>query len=346
MEQTAKVVNAVMKLGPSYTRISEVTGVPISTVRYILNEKLPKLGLTVRASVNYSMLGLERYLVFLNTNLPPHQMSTLLDLFGELMYLDYYSLLMKERKFFAFFVIPPEFESSFYSFLDELSEVGILRNYDVRKLNYMKVIPFRAEFFDFRKGVWLQNWDEKTVEVSISGSETTSKLKICQLDLKILAELQKNAFVKHVELARKLKASRQTIKRHYENIIKAISLYAIFWVPLKTPELIATPMITSLPSTHTARKTVLNIPFSYMEMSSEEREYYAMFLLPSIGFYKTMKYLADHVKVKWIDFPSMEYAARFLVHYNLYKDHVGWINSFEKGIEKILEEVKQFKRRV
>ena len=347
MDSTAKVVSALMELGPCYTRISEATGVPISTVRYIVNEKLPKLGLVVKASVDYNMLGLDRYLVFLDVNSPPHHAATLLDVFGELLYLDYYTFLMKERKFLALFVVPPKFKESFYFFLEKLLQTGVLRNYDVKKLNYMRTIPLRVECFDFRKGVWIQNWEQvpRKTKITTSGSNLT-QLKINQLDLRILAELQKNVFVKHVDLAKKLGVSRQTIKRHYEKVVKAIHHYLVSWVPLENPDLIATPVIVKLPSTYAAREVVLNIPFSYMEMNSEDREYYAILLLPSIGFYRTIKYLTEHTEIKQMDFPSMEYSMKFTVHYNLYRDQAGWINTFEEGIEKIVERVKQFRRRI
>lgn len=347
MDSTAKVVSALMELGPCYTRISEATGVPISTVRYIVNEKLPKLGLVIKASVDYNMLGLDRYLVFLDVNSPPHHASTLLDVFGELLYLDYYTFLMRERKFLALFVVPPKFKESFYFFLEKLLETGVLRNYDVKKLNFMKMIPLRVECFDFRKGVWIQNWEQVPREIKITTSESNpAQLKINQLDLRILAELQKNVFVKHVDLAKKLGVSRQTIKRHYEKVIKVIRNYVVMWFPPENPDLIATPVIVKLPSTYAARETILNIPFSYMELNSDDQEYYAMLLLPSIGFYRTMKYLTNRVEIRGMYFPSMEYAMKFTVHYNLYKDQTGWVNTFEEGIEKIVEKVKQFRRRI
>ena len=344
MDSTAKVVSALMEYGPCYTRISEATGVPISTVRYILNEKLPKLGLVVRASVDYGMLGLNRYMVFLDVNSPPHHASTLLDLFGELLYLDYYTFLMKEKKFLSLFVVPPKFEESFYFFLEKLLEIGAIRDYDVKKLDYMRPIPLRVECFDFRRGVWIQNWEGTPRKMKLVASNNTTQLKINQLDLKILAELQINVFVKHVELAKKLGVSRQTIKRHYENVVKAIRHYVVSWVPLENPDLIATPVIVKLPSTYAARETVLNIPFSYMEMNSEDREYYAILLLPSIGFYRTMRYLTERVEVKEMYFPSMEHAMKFTVHFNLYKDQIGWLNTFEEGVEKIMEKVRQIKK--
>lgn len=346
MDPTAKVVSALMEIGPHYTRISEITDVPTSTVRYIINEKLPKLGLTVKPVIDHNMLGLERYMVFLDINSPPYHATMLLDIFGKLLYLDYYTYLMKERKFLVLFVIPPNFEESFHRFLEKLVETGVFQSYDAKKLNYIMPIPLRVECFDFRRGVWIQNWENIPRKTKVIESTNEIRINVSKLDLRILAEFQKNIFAKHVEIAKKLGVSRQTVKRHYEKIVKVIRHYMISWFPPRSPDLVATPIIVNLPSTYSAREAILNIPFSYMEMSSEDQEYYALLLLPSIEFYRTIKYLTERIKVKEIHFQNMEYSAKFLIHHNLYREQVGWLNTFEEGIEEMMERVRQFGRHI
>lgn len=341
MSQTRQVVEALMKYGPRYSTISRETGVPITTVRYILREKLPKLGFTLHAAINYGKLGLQRYLVLMESYLKPDYMANLLDLFGELMYLDYYSYLLHDKKFLTIFSIHPRFESSFITFLDELVKLRILNKYDLKKLYYRRILPFRTDSFDFDKGVWLQNWDEmpRREEISEIYEEPDQIDRLTSLDIRILAELQKDSFLKYVDISKKLNKVRQTIKKHFEKILQSIYLYVLLWMPKEYPELYCTPMLIKTKADNVSRSKLHSIPFTHLEMKTEELDYYAVLLVPSIGFYKVLKHISGIMPMQ-LDFLSMEYASNFVPHYNLYNDKKGWINVFEEGTEKILKEVR------
>ncbi len=342
MDVERKVVETLMKVGPRYTEISRITGAPISTVRYILRNRLPKLGLTVRPVIDYDMLGLQEYYAELRFSAHPQQAAGLLDMLGESMYLTYYTHLLKEGKFVCVFTVPPKYESSFIEFLYKLEELGILESHKVEKIVYRGVLPFRADCFDFRKGVWLQNWENKDTDSPPLKLSTRSRTlrNLTSLDLKILAKLQLNVFLKIIELAAQLGVSRQTLKRHYEHIIKAIKLYAIAWMPVQNPELVSTPLMLSMDYDAETRRKTLKIPFTHMEILTESGNYIAMMFLPSLGLYKTIRYIGENIPSNWLDFPNMNYAAHFTVHHGLFWEKGGWIDAFEVGLEKILKLVK------
>ena len=328
-----------MKVGPRFSDISRATGIPVSTVRYILLKRLPKLGLSVRASVNYGALGLQRYLVEFRSNYTPYHISKILDLLGEFMYLDYYSYSMNEKKFFAIFAVPPKIEKSFLDFLRAVDLLGLIKGIEIKKLDYMRILPFMTEFFDFSKGVWLQDWISKLTarEVQEVVEYPSPNPEIDKTDLMIIAELQKKVIpFKYSELVKKFNLSRQTISKHYKHVLKLVNLFAVIWVPFMHPELIVTPLLIKSDYDSDVRRTFLSIPFTYAEMRSSNREYFAMLIIPSMGFYTTMKFLMSSVEVKELNFQDMEYSGKFSVPYQLYKDNA-WIDSFEKGIEKLIE---------
>ncbi|MEM3397554.1 MAG: winged helix-turn-helix domain-containing protein [Nitrososphaerota archaeon] len=342
MSQTRKVVEALMKYGPRYSAISRETEVPITTVRYILREKLPKLGFTIRPAINHGKLGLRWYLVMLEFSVRPDYLTTMLDLFGESMYLSYYAYLLNERKFLTLFATSPKFEESFSNFLDELVKLNIVKRYVLKRLQYRRVVPFRADCFNFNDGVWIQNWDEisRSEDVPEILEEPTQIHGLSSLDIRILAEIYKNPFTSYSEIARRLSVSRQTIKKHYQNIVSKIYLYMLFWMPTRFPELVSTPMFVQTHFNSYTRKTILDIPFTHLEMKSDDSEYYSILFVPSVGFYKVLRYIDERGISGKIDFLSMEYAANFVPHYNLYDNRRGWINVFEYGLQKILKEVK------
>ncbi len=342
MDQVRHVVKALMRYGPKYTVISKVTGVPITTVRYIIRRKLLELGFTLRIAIDYSKLGLQWYLVELKPTLPPNYFLEILELFGNSMYLRYYTYLLNSKKFLTFFSIPPKFENDFISFFNKLVKLNLLKEYNCKKLSYRRVVPLRVDCFDFENGVWMQDWDKKPRDEEIPEvfEEPNQISGLTSLDLKILAELYRNSFANYTDIAKKLNVARQTVKRHYEKILQVIYLYMLFWMPINTPEHVCIPIFLQTNSSVNARKTVLNIPFTHLEMRDEDSQFYSLLFAPSIGFYKVLKYLNEKRLIEQIDFLDFENTMGFFPPYNLFKDKKGWINVFEEVLQKILREIR------
>ena len=346
METAAKVVKALMECGPSYSEISRRTKVPIPTVRYILRNRLPKLGFTITIAINHGVLGLQRYMVTLESHLSPRYMSELLSMFGELFYLRYYTYLLKERKFLTIFTVPPKYSNDFIAFLDSLKSIQIIDDYSVKKLLYMRVLPFRVDSFDFKRGVWKQNWFENRFSIPEIYEDVNISSKIDKIDLLILKELEKDAFIKYIDLARKLKLTRQTIKRHFEHVVKAIYMYAVMWVPRWNPDLVSAPILVKALDVEEARSAIINVPFTYAEIRTIDDEYLGLALAPSIGLYKMIKYIGERVKIESLDFLDMENTLSFTIPYNLFNERSGWLNPYEPGIEKIMEKIELLSGRV
>jgi len=347
LEETRKVVEALMKVGPRFSDISRATGIPVSTVRYILLKRLPKLGLSVRASINYGALGLQRYLVEFKSDNPPQYISGILDLMGEYTYLDYYTYSMTEKKFLTIFAIPPKYENSLLDFMQILKSTGLIKDVEVKKLTYMKILPFMTECFDFSKGVWLQDWIHRPRNRDVSETPECSNPnpKMDEVDLRILAELQERVIpIKYNQLARRLNMSRQTISKHFKHALRFVNLFSVIWFPFMYPELVVSPLLIKTTYKDEARKIIINIPFTYAEMKSGE-DYFAFLWVPSIGLYTSIKLLTNSVKVEEWHFQDLEYSGKFSLQFQLYKDG-SWMNPFEEITRKFLEIIQKQKKNV
>jgi len=338
MDAAALVAEALMKYGPKYAKISKETGVPTATVRYILTKRFPKLGLSVKALINRGLLGLQRYLVMIKPALSPKFTSGLLSTLGEFMYLTYYTYLTRQRKFMTIFTLPPKYFDSFVEFLNRLKSAKIIADFEVDKLFYVRGLPFRVDCFDFKEGVWRQDWKERGSWIPEVYENPNTELKLDKIDLLILKELRKDAFIKYIDLAKILKLTRQTIKRHYERAVKAVYMYAIFWFPPWNPETIAVPVVTISHDIEGARRAFINAPYTFTEMRTADK-YLTFSVIPSIDFYRTVKYVNTSAIVSDMDFPDMNNTLNFEIHPNLYSDRFGWLNPFDISIEKILEKV-------
>jgi len=347
LEEARRVVEALMKVGPRFSDISRATGIPVSTVRYILLKRLPKLGLSVRASINYGALGLQRYLVEFRSDHPPQYLSGILDLMGEYAYLDYYTYSMIEKKFLTIFSIPPKYENSLLDFIQLLKLTGLIKDIKVSKLTYMRVLPFMTECFDFSKGVWLQDWMHmpRDREITEMPEYPDPNPEIDEIDLAILAELQKRVIpVKYNQFAKKLNVSRQTISKHFRHALRFVNLFSVIWFPFMYPELVVSPLLIRTAYEDEMRKVIINIPFTYAEMKSEE-DYFAFLWAPSIGLYTSIKFLTISVKVKEWHFQDLEYSGKFSIQFKLYKNG-SWINPFEEITQRFLEILQKQKKDV
>jgi len=343
MEETRRVVEALMRVGPRFSDISKAANVPVSTVRYILLKRLPKLGLSVKASISYGALGLQRYLVEFTTKYPVHYISKILDLLGEYMYLDYYTYSMTGEKFLTIFAVPPRYEKDLLDFLDNIQALGLISDFSLRKLTYMRAVPFMAEFFDFSRGFWLQDWISKSKPREIPETPEYPDLnpKIDKVDLMLLSELQKKAVpIKYNQLAQKLNLTRQTVSKHYKHVKKFINFFTVFWFPPMNPELVASPLIIKTNAKSEARRILLSIPFTFTEFRSEAGEYFAMLLVPSIGLYMTLKFLTGSVELVELNFQDMDFSGKFKLQHRLFQNG-SWINPFETAAEKLLEVVQK-----
>ncbi|MCL7393644.1 MAG: hypothetical protein LZ169_02310 [Thaumarchaeota archaeon] len=342
MEETRKVVEALMKVGPRFSDISRATGIPVSTVRYIILKRLPKLGLSIRPSINYGALGLQRYLVTFRSSYPTYYISNILDLLGEYAYLDYYTYLMTEKKFFAIFAIPPSYEKDFLDFLDLLESMILIKEVETCKLTYMRPLPFMVEFFDFSRGVWIQDWISmrKTRNIPETPEYPAPHPKIDKVDLILIAELQKGiAPIKYNSLAQKFNLTRQTISKHYKHVKNLINLFTIFWAPHMNPQLLLLPLMVKVEARKDFREILLSIPFTYTEFRSEGGDYFAMLMMPNVGSYNTLKFLTSSLDVISIDFQDMEYSGKFTIQHNLFKNGL-WINVFDEVARKLVVLIK------
>jgi len=342
LEETRKVVEALMKVGPRFSDISRATGIPVSTVRYILLKRLPKLGLSIGASVNYGALGLQRYLVTFQSNYPVHYISKILDLLGEYAYLDYYTYLMTEKKFLTIFAIPPSYEEDLLDFLNLLESMNLIKEMDTCKLIYMRPLPFMTEFFDFSRGVWIQDWISmrKSREVPEIPEYPDPQPKIDEIDLVLVKELQKGIIpLKYSIIARKFNLTRQTISKHYKHARNLINFFTVFWVPHMNPQLFILPLMVRVKAREDFRKLLLSIPFTHAEFRSERGDYFTMLLIPNVGSYITLKFITNSLDTISIDFQDMEYSGKFAIQCNLFKGG-SWINVFDEIAKKLIVLVK------
>jgi len=125
------------------------------------------------------------------------------------------------------YAIPKNHTSEFQDFIYEIEKRGLARSIGVVWSTCFQSVNPTSNWFDTNSETWVFPWDEWIKELV---HETTKlpytlvdprdfPIKGDEIDLFILKELEKDATISFVDVAKKLNASRQIIEYHYRNHI-------------------------------------------------------------------------------------------------------------------------------
>ncbi|NIP66689.1 AsnC family transcriptional regulator [Candidatus Bathyarchaeota archaeon] len=138
----------------------------------------------------------------------------------------------------AIYTIPKDHCGQFEEFLKELRRVGVARSLRVYWSTCFQGVQAQCKWFDPEKETWNFQWERWLKEIPREGTELPYTLvepeywpvKADKLDVLILKELEKDATISFVELARKLEVSPQLLGYHYRNHLEEKGLIEGFEV--------------------------------------------------------------------------------------------------------------------
>lgn len=128
---------------------------------------------------------------------------------------------------YGVFVIPRNHTSEFRQFLQEIEQLGVARRLRVLWSTCFQNVNLTSTWFDTRSETWVFPWDEWIKELVHENKKLPYTLvdppnfpiKVDEIDLFILKELEKDATISFVSIAKKLNVTRQMIEYHYRNHI-------------------------------------------------------------------------------------------------------------------------------
>jgi DNA-binding Lrp family transcriptional regulator len=215
--KTAELVNLISEIGPDIPEISRRLGQFKESVRYRYKEKVLNRGFSVQAAVNYEKLGLRR--VVLLVDFAPAYNSyahSILTAMNELCYLVYFERRMFRGDFIVEASVPSELVDTYSNFMLKLKERGLFRSVEVIPFEWYRVVPMRAESYDFDTGRWEFDWSSPLKPSDAADYRPTEKVKLDNFDLLIIEELQTDATRSFVEIAEKLKTNYKKLAWHYK----------------------------------------------------------------------------------------------------------------------------------
>ncbi|MGC9165643.1 MAG: helix-turn-helix domain-containing protein [Thermoprotei archaeon] len=226
-ERAAKILEIIsIKNTTNLSKIAKILNLPNSTVYNIVTKLREKNLLSIRAIINTMALGLKPYSVILyhtsNKNAERILQANK----------DYWTYAAKGRTdrpcFYVKYVIPDKHEKDFIEFLETALQLNLISDYEAYPITATYDPPLSFKNFNFQTKIWSFNWYEFLDSIRnitlISNerliSSNISRQKLDKIDLRILKNLEINAFTDLRPIQRSLKnVTFQTVYYHYINHI-------------------------------------------------------------------------------------------------------------------------------
>jgi len=235
-EQHARLAALLQERGPRITDIARELGESPETVRYWFKHNiLGRRGVAYQAWPDHERLGFKRIRAVIDfaDEYLPHAKEILIAM-NRLCYLSYYLRLFPSGYYSILLTVPSEGERYYEQLLRDLQEIGIFRLLQLDHLDWVRIAPMKAQYFDFSEGRWDFDWSAAVNEKKKVRPATTSSggaVKYDYEDLLILEELQVDATQSLGDISRELKMPYPQVYNHYNHIAERgqILLYRILW---------------------------------------------------------------------------------------------------------------------
>lgn len=233
-----RIIESLATYGPrNLAKVARKLDIPQGTLRKRLKRLPPHIFCRLGINIYHTYLGLRKAVVFAEA-IPGYEDL----LFKSLKTNDFWIYVSRcygmNEGCFAIYTIPKRHENHFEQFLEELEKMGVVRNIRIYWSTCFQSVHSICNWFDPESGNWDFQWNRWVEEIPAEGTELPYTLvdpekwpiKADEIDVFILKELEKDATISFVDLAKKIEISPQLAGYHYRNHLKKLGLIESFSV--------------------------------------------------------------------------------------------------------------------
>ncbi len=291
------LIETIKRVGPSnYSLLARLTGLNPETVRYKVSKQLGKYGLGLSVNINYGELGFSLGLL----QIEAHSSSWL----DRVHYLMLLSKIVGTDRYVCLYGIPYRFKKKYAESFAVLKQNGLIEDYEMTELHWMRYPPFRSELYDFDSKNWNIDWkriEATTQEAGVTCFSVNHEPKVDDVDIKILKYLKENPTSGLAKLGKEISVNPRTVRYHHaEHVVKGNLIIGnnVRWTwPLqqgRSGEIMQVMAgFTSLSKEvlPTVRKLFNKLPFTWAEGGTEGRDYFAFMDIPILAFHDSIRFI-------------------------------------------------------
>jgi DNA-binding Lrp family transcriptional regulator len=236
-EQQARLATLLQERGPRITEIARELKESPETVRYwFKNNILSHKGIVFQAVPNYEGMGFKRIQAIIDfaDEYLTHAKAVLVAL-NQLCYLTYCFRIFPSGYYSVLLTVPSELEGAYVKLLEDIDGTGMFRLIELNRLDWVRVSPMDARYFDFSSGRWDFDWsavvNDKRRPRPGPPFNFSSAIDYDYEDLLILEKLQTDATRSLGKISKMLKIPYSQVYSHYGHIEKSgqVALFRIRW---------------------------------------------------------------------------------------------------------------------
>ena len=342
--------------------ISRELGIHKETVRYWYRHVLLGKGYVTQAVPNHEKLGLVRMVALarFSKEFRPYADAILMAM-SELSYLGSFMKTLPEDLYSIQASVPKEQSENWTRFMFALKQRGLFDSIRVFPFDWVRVIPMRADMYDFENDSWQYDWNAKP-KADSTDYTPSPKGEFDFVDLSIIKQLQMDPNSTLIEIAKELKLNYKTLSWHYRthvvnnNLLKGYSVnwagtrydprvgkalhrrHRYMWLELLVSNITESERLELMAN-------ISRLPFVWLEAGG--RNYFAQIAFPMETMTEALEFIKDVVspvreKSSWY-FMDQANALRFSLALELYDkvarqwkfDKAELLNKFDKLVLEI-----------
>ena len=230
MQRELVILDYMQRIGPDVTEISNLTGIPRETVRYLYKEHILKRRIRVQREIDRGKLGLS-YIQFLVKF--PREVDRLFDpprgpfagLWENIYSSSIYRVIPDNYRFIGH-LAPPSLHPQLEEFYEKLERIGLCRVIERYHADQLVHTPMWIEKYDIERTAWDFDWEVTgRKRPAIEVEAPSEPVELDRTDLEIIKLQQMDPQASMASLAAKMKMPPETLAYHMREHVTARGLY-------------------------------------------------------------------------------------------------------------------------
>jgi len=216
------ILSTMAEVGPrNLLEVSRLTGIPFTTVYHRISKIESKSGTVVTLIPNVAKLGMVRLVVLVASK--PGLEDTVTQ---ALRIPNYWRIIERCEGAFTHHsiqTVPVKFLKAFKDYISTMYAMNLIKSFRIIPTSDSYSIFADFSSYNSASGEWTFHWDEWLNDLAMRTPTKTIQdqqgepMSVAKLDLEIISYLEENGRMNFADIAKKINASPQAVKYHYDN---------------------------------------------------------------------------------------------------------------------------------
>jgi DNA-binding Lrp family transcriptional regulator len=217
-----KILATMAKVGPrNLLEVSRETGIPFTTVCHRISKIESKSGRAVILIPNVAKLGMARLVVLVASKPGLEDIVT-----QALRIPNYWRVIERCEGTFTHHsiqTVPMKFLKAFKDYISTMYAMNLIKSFRIIQTSDSYSIFADFSSYNSASGEWTFHWDEWLNDLTTGNATETIRdekgqpMSVAKVDLEIISELELNGRMNFTDVAKRINASPQVVKYHYDN---------------------------------------------------------------------------------------------------------------------------------